>query len=95
MASVQVWFYQGAVAGVPVLKEPHIGYATVSDGGFAEIPPMAELAAIETDGGTYYNITADSGKDITTDEYPVIGITANKRFVIDVSKGGFIVFADV
>ena len=94
MATVQVWFYQGAVEGLSILKEPHLDYDDVSGGGAIEIPPMATLAAIETDASTYYNVTSDSNKVLGA-EYPIIPATANKRFVIDVSKGGFIVFEDI
>lgn len=95
MAEVLVWFYQGTRADAPVLKEPHLAFDSISSGGFIEIPPGAELAAIETDAATYYNVTPDSGKDITTGDFPSIPITAGKRFVIDVSRGDFLVLADV
>lgn len=86
--ATQVWFYTGFAVGnsgdTPLPKEPPVGYnaPTISTSSASvDVPVVANLAIIETDETIAYRINAAS---VYAND-PIIPVTANSRYVVDVS----------
>jgi len=100
MATAQVWFHQGLAIGnngdSPLVTEPPVGYTAHTISGTAtnlEIPGNANIAVIETDTAVAYRVRPASGDPaVVLANDPIIPITANSRYIIDVSRGGNIGF---
>jgi hypothetical protein len=93
--AVQVWFHtgfaQGGAGDTPLPKEPPVGYATetVTTSNVAiSVPGPANIAVIETDAPVAYKV--NSAAVYAND--PIIPITSNSRYVVDVQRGSTINF---
>lgn len=79
-------------AASQVLSEPPLGYIALTVTGTASntaIPGPAQFAVIETDAVIAYRVrpgASDLAAIAAND--PNLAITANNRYVIDVSRGG-------
>jgi len=88
--ATQIWFHMGFAVGgsgdTALPKEPPVGYSapTISTSNTAvTITANAAIAVIETDETIAYKV--NSAAVYAND--PIIPITANSRYVVDVSNG--------